>query len=291
MVGLAASGLRPELRMYFANVEFATHSCEVREGLRPSGDRLRETLSIHTGEVLSRARLYWAEVILSLPEEQVSFYSLCLLANDKIPMVVLLEETFPSRNGKFSVSSFLEFVPKLKYSRRDPLHLFPCKTELHHDAATKASHEGQTLIIEKDRQIMLDHWILRARLLSIPYGLKQIATSWLDLGLSTTPIMVRAKQRIHVPRRGEFGNITSRKEKVPALIGGLQKKLWRLTPNLRRLDVAGTYKLFPSATGSVPEDRQGFNCFLSLRREKGGDPRIKRVKEPFLFADRLGALA
>lgn len=38
---------------------------------------------------------------------------------------------------------------------------------------------------------MLDHWILRARLLSIPYGLKQIATSWLDLGLSTTPIMVR----------------------------------------------------------------------------------------------------
>ncbi|KAK7259065.1 hypothetical protein RIF29_24660 [Crotalaria pallida] len=139
--------------------------------------------------------------------------------------------------------------------------------------------------------IMLDHWILRARLLSIPYGLKQIATSWLDLGLSTTPIMVQAKQRIHVPRRGEFGNITSRKEKVPALIGGLQKKLWRLTPNLRRLDVAGTYKLFPSTTGSVPEDRQGFSCFLSLRREKGGDPRIKRVKEPFLFADRLGALA
>ena len=44
---------------------------QVREGLRPSGDRLRETLSIHTGEVLSRARLYWAEVILSLPEEQV----------------------------------------------------------------------------------------------------------------------------------------------------------------------------------------------------------------------------
>lgn len=29
-------------------------------------------------------------------------------------MVVLLEEPFPSRNGKFSVSSFLEFVPKLK---------------------------------------------------------------------------------------------------------------------------------------------------------------------------------
>lgn len=34
-----------------------------------SGDRLRETISIHTGEVLSRARLYWAEVILSLLEE------------------------------------------------------------------------------------------------------------------------------------------------------------------------------------------------------------------------------
>ena len=30
MVGLAASGLRPELRMYFANVEFATPSCEGR---------------------------------------------------------------------------------------------------------------------------------------------------------------------------------------------------------------------------------------------------------------------
>ena len=35
-----------------------------------SGDRLRETISIHTGEVLSRAKLYWAEVILSLLEEQ-----------------------------------------------------------------------------------------------------------------------------------------------------------------------------------------------------------------------------
>ncbi|KAK7371569.1 hypothetical protein VNO78_36383 [Psophocarpus tetragonolobus] len=35
-----------------------------------SGDRLRETISIHTGEVLSRALLYWAEVILSLLEEQ-----------------------------------------------------------------------------------------------------------------------------------------------------------------------------------------------------------------------------
>lgn len=43
---------------------------QVREGLRPSEDRLRETLSIHTGEVLSRARLYWAGVILSLLEEQ-----------------------------------------------------------------------------------------------------------------------------------------------------------------------------------------------------------------------------
>ncbi len=43
---------------------------QVREGLKPSGDRLRETLSVHTGELVSRALLYWAEDHLSLLEEQ-----------------------------------------------------------------------------------------------------------------------------------------------------------------------------------------------------------------------------
>lgn len=43
---------------------------QVREGLTPSGDRLRETISVHTGELVSRARLYWAEDHLSLLEEQ-----------------------------------------------------------------------------------------------------------------------------------------------------------------------------------------------------------------------------
>ena len=49
-------------------VRFA--ALQVREGLRPCGDWLRETFSVHTGELVSQARLYWVEYNLSLLEKQ-----------------------------------------------------------------------------------------------------------------------------------------------------------------------------------------------------------------------------
>lgn len=54
---------------------------------------------------------------------------------------------------------------------------------------------------------------MRARCLSIPYGLKEIATSWLDLGLSTTPIMVRGnashtRRTCPFPPRSKAGTMT-----------------------------------------------------------------------------------
>lgn len=65
-------------------------------------------------------------------------------------------------------------------------------------------------------------------------------------------LFLRAKQRIHVPRRGEFGNITSRKEKVPALIG--EKALETYTQSQKvRSGVAVIFYACPNARGAFME--------------------------------------